>query len=158
MQQTTPSPDPKPASSLKIYLRLLGYLKPLLGLFGISLVGYVIFASSQPMLAAILKYFVDGLGTPGTTRYELPMLGNIELMFPVPFLKDDRSLRLSTFLDGGTVFNKFGDLGNLMRYSAGLALTWVSPMGPLKVSIAQPLNDHPGDNLQRFQFMFGQQF
>ena len=37
MQQTTPSPDPKPASSLKIYLRLLGYLKPLLGLFGISL-------------------------------------------------------------------------------------------------------------------------
>ena len=67
-----PSPDPKPASSLKIYLRLLGYLKPLLGLFGISLVGYIIFASSQPMLAAILKYFVDGLGTPGTTRYELP--------------------------------------------------------------------------------------
>jgi outer membrane protein insertion porin family len=79
-------------------------------------------------------------------------------MFPVPFLKDDRSLRLSTFLDGGTTFNKFGDLSNLMRYSAGLALTWVSPMGPLKVSIAEPLNDHPGDNLQRFQFMFGQQF
>ena len=86
MQQTTPSPDPKPASSLKIYLRLLGYLKPLLGLFGISLVGYIIFASSQPMLAAILKYFVDGLGTPGTTRYELPLLGNIELMYGVPIL------------------------------------------------------------------------
>jgi len=86
------------------------------------------------------------------------IVGNIELMFPVPFLKDDRSLRLSTFLDGGTVFNKFGDLNNFMRYSAGLALTWVSPMGPLKVSIAQPLNDQPGDNLQRFQFMFGQQF
>ena len=86
MQQTTPSPDPQPASSLKIYFRLLGYLKPLLGLFGISLVGYIIFASSQPMLAAILKYFVDGLGTPGTTRYELPLLGNIELMYGVPIL------------------------------------------------------------------------
>ena len=86
------------------------------------------------------------------------VVGNIELMFPVPFMKDDRSLRLSTFLDGGTTFNKFGDLNNFMRYSAGLALTWVSPMGPLKVSIAQPLNDQPGDNLQRFQFMFGQQF
>ena len=47
MQQT--------ASSLKIYLRLLAYLKPLLGMFGISIVGYIIFASSQPMLAGVLK-------------------------------------------------------------------------------------------------------
>jgi len=86
------------------------------------------------------------------------VVGNIELMFPVPFMKDDRSLRLSTFLDGGTAFNKFGDLNNFMRYSAGIALTWVSPMGPLKVSLAEPLNDVPSDNLQRFQFMFGQQF
>jgi outer membrane protein insertion porin family len=86
------------------------------------------------------------------------VVGNIELLFPLPFLKDDRSLRLSTFLDGGTTFNNFGDLNNFMRYSAGIALTWVSPMGPLKVSLAEPLNDIPSDNLQRFQFMFGQQF
>jgi outer membrane protein insertion porin family len=86
------------------------------------------------------------------------VVGNIELLFPLPFLKDDRSLRLSAFLDGGTTFNNFGDLNNFMRYSAGIALTWVSPMGPLKVSLAEPLNDIPADNLQRFQFMFGQQF
>jgi outer membrane protein insertion porin family len=86
------------------------------------------------------------------------VVGNIELMFPVPFMKDDRSLRLSTFLDGGTTFNKFNELNNLMRYSAGIALTWISPMGPLKVSVAEPLNEKPEDNLQRFQFMFGQQF
>lgn len=86
------------------------------------------------------------------------VVGNIELMFPVPFMKDDRSLRLSTFLDGGTTFNNFDQLNNFMRYSAGIALTWVSPMGPLKVSLAEPLNDIPTDNLQRFQFMFGQQF
>ena len=73
-------------SSLKIYLRLLGYLKPLLGPFAISIVGYVIFASSQPMLAAILKYFVDGLGSPHTTRHILPLLGSIELMYGVPIL------------------------------------------------------------------------
>jgi len=79
-------------------------------------------------------------------------------MFPVPFMKDDRSLRLSLFLDGGTVFNQFSELNNFIRYSAGVAVTWVSPMGPLKVSIAQPLNSIPADNLQRFQFMFGQQF
>lgn len=86
------------------------------------------------------------------------VVGNIELMFPVPFLREDRAFRLSLFLDGGTTFNKFHELNNFMRYSAGFALTWVSPMGPLKVSIAEPLNDVPADNLQRFQFMFGQQF
>lgn len=85
------------------------------------------------------------------------IVGNIEVLFPVPFMKGDRSLRLSTFLDGGTVFEKNIDL-NLMRYSAGIALTWVSPMGPLKVSVAEPLNSEPSDRLQAFQFMFGQQF
>lgn len=86
------------------------------------------------------------------------VVGNIELMFPVPFMKDDKSLRFSAFLDGGTTFNNFNELNNFMRYSAGIALTWISPMGPLKVSIAEPLNEKDTDNLQRFQFMFGQQF
>ena len=86
MQQTPPSAPPQTATSLKIYLRLLAYLKPLLGMFGISIVGYIIFASSQPMLAGVLKYFVDGLGAPGTTRYDLPLLGSIELMYGIPIL------------------------------------------------------------------------
>ncbi|WP_394809556.1 outer membrane protein assembly factor BamA [Nitrosomonas sp.] len=94
-----------------------------------------------------------GLSLGGSKR----VVGNVELLFPIPFMKEDRSLRLSTFLDGGTVFTRDIDL-NLMRYSAGIALTWVSPMGPLKVSIAEPLNDQPADRLQAFQFMFGQQF
>ncbi len=94
-----------------------------------------------------------GLSLGGSKR----VVGNVELLFPIPFMKEDRSLRLSTFLDGGTVFARDIDF-NLMRYSAGIALTWVSPMGPLKVSIAEPLNDQPVDRLQAFQFMFGQQF
>lgn len=105
------------------------------------------------------------LGNTSTTTRRLlavggskRVVGNIELMFPVPFLRDDRSLRFSLFADGGTTFNRFGQLNDFMRYSAGIALTWVSPMGPLKVSVAEPLNDVPADNLQRFQFMFGQQF
>jgi len=102
-------------------------------------------------------------GTLGNSRFlsigaSKRVVGNVELMFPVPFMKDDRSLRLSLFVDGGTVFNHFSELNNFMRYSAGIAVTWVSPMGPLKVSIAEPLNDIQTDNLQRFQFMFGQQF
>ncbi len=73
-------------SSLKIYFRLLGYLRPLIGLFAISLVGYVIFASSQPMMAVVLKYFVDGLTTPEATTHVLPVIGNVELTYGVPIL------------------------------------------------------------------------
>ncbi|WP_022961404.1 lipid A export permease/ATP-binding protein MsbA [Halopseudomonas pelagia] len=48
-------------SSVRIYLRLLGYVKPYWLPFAISIVGFVIFASSQPAMAWMLKYFVDGL-------------------------------------------------------------------------------------------------
>ena len=101
--------------------------------------------------------------TPNASRFfavgaSKRVVGNAELMFPLPFMKEDRSLRFSVFVDGGTTFNRFNELSNLVRYSTGIALTWVSPMGPLKVSLAEPLNDIPADNLQRFQFMFGQQF
>ena len=49
------------SSSLKIYYRLLGYVRPYWGMFALSIIGFLIFASTQPMLAGILKYFVDGL-------------------------------------------------------------------------------------------------
>lgn len=87
------------------------------------------------------------------------IVGNVEVLFPVPFMLEDKSVRLSAFADGGTVVNSFSGLGtDDFRYSAGLAATWISPMGPLKFSIAQPLNDKPGDKIQRFQFQFGQVF
>ncbi|MDR2837776.1 MAG: lipid A export permease/ATP-binding protein MsbA [Azonexus sp.] len=79
-------PPPPPLSSLKIYLRLLRYLRPFVGLFVISLLGYVVFASTQPMMAVILKYFVDGLTVPGASRYELPLVGHVDLMYGVPIL------------------------------------------------------------------------
>ncbi|MDX9706336.1 MAG: lipid A export permease/ATP-binding protein MsbA [Azospira sp.] len=82
-----PHPASAPASSLKIYLRLLGHVRPFIGAFVVSIVGYLIFASSQPMFAAVLKYFVDGLGAPpGTTHHTLPLLGRIELMYGIPIL------------------------------------------------------------------------
>ena len=82
------SPASQPTdSSLRIYLRLLSYLRPLLGLFAISLVGYLMFASSQPMMAGILKYFVDGLSAgKGVTAHAIPLLGELELIYAVPLL------------------------------------------------------------------------
>ncbi|KFX71430.1 lipid transporter ATP-binding/permease [Pseudomonas taeanensis MS-3] len=74
-------------SSLKIYLRLLGYVKPYIGLFLISILGFIIFASTQPMLAGILKYFVDGLSNPDAVLFPtVPYLRDLQLLQVVPLL------------------------------------------------------------------------
>jgi subfamily B ATP-binding cassette protein MsbA len=74
-------------SSLSIYFRLISYLRPLLGLFVVSLLGYLMFASSQPMMAGILKYFVDGLNaTNGVTQQAPPLVGDLQLVYAVPLL------------------------------------------------------------------------
>ena len=87
------------------------------------------------------------------------LVGNAELLFPVPGMGRDNSMRLSGFIDAGNVWgydNKFS-LGSL-RYSAGVALAWNSPMGPLKFSFATPLNKKPDDKVQRLQFQMGSVF
>ena len=76
MQPYGAQPAPK-LSSLRIYLRLLSYLRPMLGWFAVSLIGFIIFASAQPMLAGVLKYFVDGLTLPAnSTQYNFPVLAS----------------------------------------------------------------------------------
>lgn len=91
----------------------------------------------------------------GTKR----LLGNIELFFPVPGLKDSNQFRMSTFFDAGNVYgaDQSYSLGDL-RYSAGLGVSWISPFGPLKIVFAKALNEKPGDDTQVLQFQFGQQF
>ncbi|MFW0756567.1 lipid A export permease/ATP-binding protein MsbA [Pseudomonas sp. H11T01] len=80
-------PNAEQDSSLKIYFRLLGYVKPYAGIFLVSIVGFVIFASTQPMLAGILKYFVDGLSNPEAVLFpNVPYLRNLQLLMAVPLL------------------------------------------------------------------------
>jgi len=88
------------------------------------------------------------------------LAGSVELLFPMPGAQTDRSLRLSTFLDAGQVYGpqEKVDLGGL-RYSAGVGLFWTSPFGPLRLSVAQPLNAKSGiDRKERLQFTFGSAF
>lgn len=81
------SPDPRAQSTLKIYLRLLGYVRPYAGMFVMSIVGFLIFASAQPILAYILKYFVDGLSNPEATLFpNSPYLGHLQLLQAVPLM------------------------------------------------------------------------
>ena len=81
------------------------------------------------------------------------LLGNVELYFPFPGLENDRSVRLGTFFDAAMVGDKLE--GDELRYSAGMSLLWVSPLGPLKISAAAPLRKRPLDSTQVFQFTIG---
>jgi outer membrane protein insertion porin family len=85
------------------------------------------------------------------------VLLNMELLFPLPGMsRDNKSMRMSLFTDGGMVYGpgEQMDLGQL-RYSSGLAFNWYSPVGPLSFSYAIPLNDKPGDRTESFQFTLG---
>ncbi|MSQ59937.1 MAG: outer membrane protein assembly factor BamA [Betaproteobacteria bacterium] len=84
------------------------------------------------------------------------IIGSAEVLFPFPGLQKDKSVRLSVFLDAGTLGDTF-DLGET-RYSTGIAMGWYSPAGPLKFSFGRALNDKPGDKLQTFQFSLGTLF
>ncbi|MGX4641384.1 outer membrane protein assembly factor BamA [Massilia sp. SYSU DXS3249] len=103
-------------------------------------------------LGVVDPVYGDAIG--GSKR----VIGNVELQFPFPGSKD-RSLRWFTFADGGQVFQEKSKiyLGEL-RYSAGIGLSWISPVGPLRLSYAKPLNAKPGDQLERFQFQMGTGF
>lgn len=84
---------------------------------------------------------------------------NIELQTPFPGAGNDRTLRMYGFLDAGNVF---GDGQNVsigeLRASTGIGVSWISPIGPLRIAYAQPLRKKSGDELQRIQFQIGTSF
>lgn len=99
----------------------------------------------------------------------LPFGGNVkitggaELIFPVPFVQDQRSMRTVVFLDAGNVFDTYcGDCPDVsaseIRYSVGVGLSWLTALGPLGFSLGMPLNDESDDDRQVFQFTLGQTF
>jgi outer membrane protein insertion porin family len=98
----------------------------------------------------------DGNSLGGNRR----MAGSVELLFPVPGAEQDKSLRLSLFLDGGQVYGEGQKISfSELRYSLGIGLSWISPFGPLRISFANPLNAVDGvDHAQRLQLNFGTGF
>ncbi|MDB5752322.1 MAG: omp85 [Ramlibacter sp.] len=84
---------------------------------------------------------------------------NTEVIAPFPGAGNDRTLRMFGFVDIGNVFGEneqvnFGD----MRASVGVGLSWLSPIGPLRIAAAQPVRKQAGDRIQRFQFQIGTSF
>ncbi|RQQ59390.1 outer membrane protein assembly factor BamA [Burkholderia stagnalis] len=90
------------------------------------------------------------------------VVGNIELTFPLPGTGYDRTLRVFTFVDGGNVWgNAPGGTStgaNGLRYGYGVGLAWISPIGPLKLSLGFPIQKNEGDKYQKFQFQIGTAF
>ena len=80
-----------------------------------------------------------------------------EAFFPVPGMKNTDSFRMSAFVDAGGVFEDSFSASE-MRYSMGIGATWLSPFGPLNVSLAAPLNDDNLDRTETFQFGMGTNF
>lgn len=91
----------------------------------------------------------------GNRRFNL----NTELYFPVPGTGNDRSLRIFAFADVGNVWAEDEKItGSSLRSSAGVGLSWISPVGPLKLSWGKPLQLQRNDRIQRFQFQIGTAF
>jgi outer membrane protein insertion porin family len=95
------------------------------------------------------------------------MEGSAELLFPLPFIKDQSKLRSAFFIDAGNVFdsscnkeqlNCFNVEFDELRYSVGVGVTWITGFGPMTFSLAKPLNAGPYDREEAFQFTLGRGF
>jgi outer membrane protein insertion porin family len=101
--------------------------------------------------------FSDGSTSTANLGGTRRAIGSVELLFPLPGVKEkDRSARLSAFFDAGALWGVNSDFSvSDIRYSTGLALSWSSPIGPLKFSFGFPLHKKADDKTQRFQFVIG---
>ena len=110
-----------------------------------------------------------GVGNPQPLGGAVKTVGSFELAFPK--LVNAPGTRLSAFVDYGYVFTRPGEFKlNQFRTSAGIALQWQSPVGPISISYSVPLNydtsscagptclDTTKDQVERLQFTFGQQY
>ena len=110
-------------------------------------------------------YFRDRDGDPfgGNLLVE----ATAEIIFPMPFVDDNRQFRPAFFVDAGNVFNTncptvsvncFDFDADNFRYSVGVGVSWLSGMGPLTFSFAKPFQTQPYDEKEMFQFELGRTF
>lgn len=103
------------------------------------------------------------VGQPGALSYiggsRMAVL-NTEIIAPFPGAGRDRTLRMFGFIDIGNVSDDFGGRSRFsdFRASAGIGISWLSPVGPLRIAYAQPLREFANDKPQSIQFQIGTTF
>jgi outer membrane protein insertion porin family len=101
---------------------------------------------------------VDSVGTVlgGNRKINL----NAELLAPFPGAGNDRTLRMYAFIDVGNIAgpDAVNENANSLRASTGVGISWISPVGPLRLAIARPLKKFDGDKIQNMQFQIGTSF
>ena len=102
------------------------------------------------------QYYNSIYGIYQPTGGQSKIVSNVEYTVPVPGSGVDKTLRVFTFVDGGNAFGQ--NINLVLRYSYGLGLSWISPLGPLKFSYGIPIKSQPTDNIQRLQFQVGTAF
>ena len=102
---------------------------------------------------------VSGTAVGGSRKLNL----NAEILTPFPGAGNDRTLRMYGFLDVGSVAGSDGGLAinenaNSLRSSVGVGISWISPVGPLRLAFAKPIKKFDGDKIQSMQFQIGTSF
>lgn len=99
--------------------------------------------------------YPNGLAKGGEVSY----LSNISLISPVTFMEDSENMRVAGFIDVGSINENFSDFSiDEMRASTGIALTWVTPLGPLGIYYAEPILKKADDNIESLSFTLGSSF
>jgi outer membrane protein insertion porin family len=89
---------------------------------------------------------------------DFKVTGGVELAFPMPFIQAGGT-RLALFVDFGNVYRDIDDFDvDRLRAAGGISLTWQAPVGPIIISLSQPIREREGDRTQALQFTFGQAF
>ncbi len=131
----------------------------------ISLESSYVIGADGKLISSAIDPDPDPFG--GNTLVE----GGVELLFPMPFIKDQRQMQSAFFVDVGNVFddscsaaqtavdvNCIDFDASKLRASAGVGLTWITGFGPLTFSVAKPLMEEDGDDTEFFQFNMGYGF
>jgi len=109
----------------------------------------------------------DGNAKPRPFGGNVLIEGSAEIIFPIPFVKDQRSMQSAFFVDAGNVFDTDCGVSQLNCYdidasyldvSAGIGLTWITGFGPLTFSVAKALQRNEDDEIEVFQFSLGNSF
>ncbi|OQW86835.1 MAG: outer membrane protein assembly factor BamA [Rhodoferax ferrireducens] len=102
---------------------------------------------------------ISGTSVGGNRKVNI----NMEVLTPFPGAGNDRSLRMYGFVDAGMVGGEDEGLAinanaSALRASAGVGISWISPVGPLRLAFAKPLKKYDGDKIQSMQFQIGTSF